>query len=35
MEYTSGNFYGLEISHKTFWGLNFGPGIFFGFCLKP
>ena len=30
-----GNFYGLEIWHKIFWGLNFGPEIFFGFCLKP
>ena len=27
----SGNFYGLEIRHGIFWGLNFGPGIFLGF----
>ena len=25
----SGNFYGLEIWHEIFGGLNFGPGIFF------
>ena len=25
----SGNFYGLEIWHKIFGGLNFGPGMFF------
>ena len=31
---TSGNFYGLEIWHEIFWELNFGLGIFFGFCLK-
>ena len=27
----SGNFYGLEIWHEIFWGLNFGPGIFLDF----
>ena len=27
----SGNFYGLEIWHGIFGGLNFGPGIFLGF----
>ena len=31
----SGNFYSLEIWHEIFLGLNFGLGIFFGFCLKP
>ena len=31
----SGNFYGTEIQHGIFGGLNFGPGIFWGFCLKP
>ena len=24
-----------EIPHGIFWGLIFGPGIFFGFCWKP
>ena len=24
-------FYGSEIQHRIFWGLNFGPGIFWGF----
>ena len=31
----SGNFYGSEIRHGILWGLNVGPGIFLGFCLKP
>ena len=31
----SGNFYGLEIWFGILGGLNFGPGIFWGFCLKP
>ena len=27
-----GNFYyGLEIRHGIFWGINFGPAIFLGF----
>ena len=30
-----GDFYVLEIWHEIFGGLNFGPGTFFGFCLKP
>ena len=29
------NFYGSEIRHRTFWGLNFGPGIFLGFDISP
>ena len=28
------NFYGSEIRYGMFWGLNFGPGIIFWFCLK-
>ena len=31
----SGNFYGSQIRHWIFWGLNFGTEIFFLFCLKP
>ena len=31
---TSGDFYGLEIWHEMFWGLNFGLGILLGFCLN-
>ena len=30
-----GHFYGSEIRHGIFFGLNFNPGIFGGFCLKP
>ena len=31
-----GNFYnGSEIRHGIFWGINFGPAIFGGFCLRP
>ena len=29
------NFYGLEIHHGIFGGLNFSSGIFSRFCLKP
>ena len=31
----SGNFYGSQIRHWIFWGLNFGTGIFFGFVWSP
>ena len=31
---SSGNFYGSEIRHGIFGGLNFGPGIFLGFDLS-
>ena len=30
-----GNFYGKEIRHGNFGGLNFGPGIFWGFDFCP
>jgi len=31
----AGNFhYGLEIRHGMFWGINFGPVIFFGFLSE-
>ena len=29
------NFYGSEIRHGIFGGLNFGAGIFWRFCLNP
>ena len=29
------NFYGSEIQHGIFGGLNFGAGIFWQFCLNP
>ena len=31
----SGNFYGSEIRHGIFWGLDFGAGIFLGFVGSP
>ena len=31
----SGNFYGSKTRHGIFWGLNYGPCIFFFFFLKP
>ena len=31
---SSGNFYGSEIRHGIFWGLNFGPGISWGVFLE-
>ena len=30
----SGNFFGSEIRHGILWGLNFGPGIFFGVLFE-
>ena len=32
---SSGNFYGSEIRHGIFGGLNFGPGIFWRFVWDP
>ena len=32
---SSGNFYGSEIWHEIFWGINFGPVIFSGFDFWP
>ena len=31
----SGNFYGLEIRHRIFRGLHFGPGIFWVLIIAP
>ena len=30
-----GNFQGSETRHRIFWGLIFGPGIFWGFVGSP
>ena len=32
---SSGNFYGSEIRHGIFLGLNFGPGTFWGSVCSP
>ena len=31
----SGNFYGSKTRHGIFWGLNYGPCIFFFFFFSP